>query len=77
MDIIFHYDLVSISLPNKIIRYIFLTKYQMFLFFFNYLVVVLILKFKNSNLANFQSVKIQIFFLQRTNHIEYLNPIIF
>ena len=38
MNTIFHYDdLVLISLNDKIIRYMFQAKNQMFLFFFNYL----------------------------------------
>ena len=40
MNTIFHYDLVLISLNDKIIRYIFQAKNQMFLFYFNYLEVL-------------------------------------
>ena len=40
MNTIFHYDLVLISLNDKIIRYMFQAKNQMFLFYFNYLEVL-------------------------------------
>ena len=41
MNTISHYDLVLISLNNKIIRYLyFKQKNQMFLFYFNYLEVL-------------------------------------
>ena len=37
MTTIFHYDLVLISLNDKIISYMFQVKNQMFLFYFDYL----------------------------------------
>ena len=40
MTAIFHYNLVSISLNDKSIRYIFEAKNQMFLLYFNYLGVL-------------------------------------
>ena len=40
MNTIFHYELVLISLNDKIIRYMFEAKNQMFLFYFNYLEVL-------------------------------------
>ena len=39
-DFFFHYDVVLISLNDKIIRYTFQAKNQMFLFYFNYLEVL-------------------------------------
>ena len=36
MNTFFHYDLVLISLNDKIIRYMFEAKNQLFLFYFNY-----------------------------------------
>ena len=51
MHTILHYDLVLISLNDKIIRYMFHAKNQMFLFYFDYLEVLLILEFKNSNVT--------------------------
>ena len=40
MNTIFHYDLVSICLNDKIIKYMFQANNQMFLFYFNYLEVL-------------------------------------
>ena len=51
MNTIFHYDIVLISLNDKIIRYTFQAKNQVFLFF-NYLEVLEILEFQNSNLTH-------------------------
>ena len=40
MNTIFHFDLVLISLNDKLIRYMFQAKNQIFLFYFNYLEVL-------------------------------------
>ena len=50
---VFYYDLILISLNDKIIRFMFQAKNQMFVFYLNYLEVLQILQFQNSNLALF------------------------